>query len=189
MGLRMSLYTQIASHNSLLLGFNKVQESDGAAGIDKVTITAFEEDLENQINLLHNELTYFNYRPQPVIFFERKKADGKTRLLSIFSVRDRVAQSSLMIVLNPIFESEYEKESYGFRKGISREDAARHIYQLYNEGYKWVLDTDIKDYFDSVNHELLFKHLDEILKEAEVIALIKKWVECECFVDKKKKTV
>lgn len=185
----MSLYSQIISHNSLLLGFNKVQESDGAAGIDKITISDFEADLENQINRLNDELKHFSYIPQPVIFFERQKKDGKKRLLSIFCVRDRTAQSAAMIVLNPIFEAEYEKESFGFRKGISREDAAREIYRLYKEGYKWVLDADIKDYFDSVDHELLFKRLELFIKEPQVIRLIKKWVECECLFGKQKKKV
>lgn len=185
----MSLYTQIAAHNSLILGFNKVQESDGVAGIDNISIIDFESDLENQVNLLHEELKHFSYKPQPVIFFERLKHDGSKRLLSLFCVRDRVAQSSAMLVLNPVFEAEYEKESFGFRKGMSRETAAREIYKLYNEGYKWILDADIKEYFDSVDHEILFKRLEQVIKEQEVIRLIKKWVECECLIDKKKKKI
>lgn len=185
----MLLYSQIASHAFLLKGFNQVQQSDGSAGIDKVTIESFESDLENQINLLHNELTFFQYKPKPVIFFERLKENGKVRLLSIFSVRDRVAQSSAFIALNPIFEKQFEEESFGFRKGLSREDAAREIYQLYNQGYKWIVDADIKNYFDTVDHKILFEKLNLIIHEKEVIDLLRKWIQAECTLGMKRKRI
>jgi CRISPR-associated protein Cas1 len=185
----MSLYSQIASHAYLLKGFDQVQQSDGAAGYDKVTIESFENDLENQINLLHNELTYFQYKPKPVIFFERLKENGKIRLLSIFSVRDRVAQSSAFIVLNPIFDKQFEKESFGFRKGLSRENAAKEIYKLYNQGYRWIVDADIKNYFDSVDHKILFDKLNAIIAEKEVINLLRKWIQAECIIGGKRKRI
>lgn len=185
----MSLYYQIALHAYLLKGFDQVQQSDGAAGYDKVTIESFENDLENQINLLHNELTFFQYKPKPVIFFERLKENGKKRLLSIFAVRDRVVQSSVMFVLNPIFEEQFEKESFGYRKGISREAAAKEIYKLYNQGYKWIVDADIKSYFDSVDHKILFDKLNAVIAEKEVINLLRKWIQAECYIGRKKKRI
>lgn len=185
----MSLYTQISSHAFLLKGFDQVQQSDGAAGYDKVSIEAFENDLENQINLLHNELTLFQYKPKPVIFFERMKENGKKRLLSIFSVRDRVVQSSVFLNLNPIFEKQFEKESFGFRKGLSREDAADEIYKLYKDGYKWIVDADIKSYFDSVDHKILFEKLGALVTEKEVIGLMRKWIQAECIVGTKRKRI
>jgi CRISPR-associated protein Cas1 len=185
----MLLYSQIASHAFLLRGFDKVEQSDGSAGIDKVTIESFETDLENQINLLHNELSFFQYKPNPILFFERTKENGNKRLLSIFSVRDRVAQSSAFLVLNPLFEKQFEKESFGFRKGLSREDAAREIYQLYNLGYKWIVDADIKNYFDTVDHKILFEKLNLLINEKEVIALLRKWIQAECTIGKKRKRI
>lgn len=185
----MSLFPQIASHKYLIKGFEQVQQNDGSSGFDKVTIESFDSDLENQINLLHNELIFFQYKPQPVIFFERLKENGKKRLLSIFSVRDRVVQSSAMIVLNPIFEEQFEKESFGFRKGISREDAAKEIFKLYNSGYKWIVDTDIKNYFDSVDHKILFEKIISIIQEKEVINLLKKWIQAEFVMNGKRKRI
>lgn len=185
----MSLYSQISSHAFLLKGFDKVQRSDGTAGYDRITIESFEKDLENQINMLHNELKDFYYKPQPVIFFERLKADGKKRLLSIFSVRDRVVQSSAFIVLNPFFDKEFEKESFGFRKGLSRETAAKEIYHLYNQGYKWIVDADIKNYFDSVDHKLLFEKINLIIDEKDVIDLLRKWIQAQFFMGKNKKRI
>ncbi|MEW6652014.1 MAG: CRISPR-associated endonuclease Cas1 [Bacteroidota bacterium] len=185
----MSLYYQISSQASLLKGFEKVEQSDGSAGFDKTTIESFEADLENQINNLHNELKYFQYKPQPVIFFERIKENNKKRLLSIFSVRDRVVQSSAFIVLNPLFEKEFEKESFGFRKGLSRESAARKIFQFYNKGYKWIVDADIKSYFESVDHKILFEKLNALIKEKEVLDLLRKWVQAEFYLNSKKKKI
>lgn len=185
----MSLYSQISSHAFLLKGFDQVQQSDGAGGYDRITIESFEKDLENQINLLHDELKNFNYNPQPVIFFERLKADGKKRLLSIFSVRDRVVQSSAHIVLNPFFEREFEKESFGFRKGLSREAAAKEIYHLYHQGYKWIVDADIKSYFDSVDHKILFEKISAIVQEKEVLNLLRKWIQAQCIINNKKKRI
>ena len=185
----MELYENIAAIPSLIKGFNQVSANDGAPGFDKVTIYDFEEDLENQIRLLHNELASFNYQPKPVIFFEREKADGGKRLLSIYSVRDRTAQASAMQILNPIFETNYEDESFGFRKGYSRETAARQINKLYEEGFKWIVDADIKQYFDSVNHDLLFEKLNQIVKEKRVIDLLTKWIQAEYIVNGKKNRV
>ncbi|MGD8782032.1 MAG: CRISPR-associated endonuclease Cas1 [Ignavibacteria bacterium] len=185
----MSLYSQIASYNNLISGFHQVKESDGAAGYDRETIIDFENFLEQQIYALHRELTQRIYKPKPVIFFEKKKADGKMRLLSIFSVRDRVVQASAMKVLNPLFESEFENESFGYRKGRSREAAAKEIYTLFNKGYKWIVDADIRSYFDSVNHDLLFNKLEKFIDEKDVTRLIRKWVQAECIINSKKKKI
>ncbi|NMB80800.1 MAG: CRISPR-associated endonuclease Cas1, partial [Ignavibacteria bacterium] len=119
----------------------------------------------------------------------RLKADGKKRLLSIFSVRDRVVQSSAHIVLNPFFEREFEKESFGFRKGLSREAAAKEIYHLYHQGYKWIVDADIKSYFDSVDHKILFEKISTIVQEKEVFNLLRKWIQAQCIINNKKKRI
>lgn len=180
----MTLYNEVISKNSLINGFSRVKDNDGCAGYDNQTVEQFEEDFEHNINRLNTELKKYTYKPQPVIFFERKKENGKSRLLSIFSIRDRVVQSSSYIVLNPLFENEFEKESFGFRKGISRENAARKIYSYYNEGYRWILDADIKQFFDSVDHEILLAELMKIIPDKNLLALLKKWIKAECIVDK-----
>lgn len=185
----MSLYNEAISNSSLINGFFRVKENDGCAGYDNQTIEQFEEKFEHNICKLNSELSKQTYKPQPVIFFERKKDNGKIRLLSIFSVRDRVIQSSAFHILNPLFEKEFEKESFGFRKGISREDAARKIYGYYSEGYKWILDADIKQFFDSVNHEILFTKLIRIIPDKKVISLLKRWINAECFVEGKRKKI
>lgn len=180
----MTLYNKVIAKSSLINGFFRVKENDGCAGYDKQTIENFEENFELNINKLNTELRKNSYTPQPVIFFERKKENGKIRLLSIFSVRDRIVQSSAFEILNPYFEKEFEKESFGFRKGISREDAARKIYSYYNEGYRWILDADIKQFFDSVDHDILFEKLNAIIQDKGLMSLLKKWIKAECIFEK-----
>src|SRR3972149_9978855 len=182
----MSLYSQISSYSSLIQGFDKVMESDGVPGSDGISIITFDENLEEQINRLRAELLNFNYKPKPLLMFERLKADGSKRRLLIFSVRDRVVQSSAYIVLNPLIDEQFEKESFAYRKGLSRETAARKINYLYNQGYTWIVDADIRKFFDSINHELLLKRCEEIIKEKEVLQLIEKWIKAEYSCDGKK---
>jgi CRISPR-associated protein Cas1 len=167
-------------------GFNKVCESDGAEGYDGVSIDEFNENLESNINSLHYELTYNYYKPKPATLFEKKKSTGKIRRLFIYSVRDRVVQASTMQTLTPLFEAELEKESFAFRKGFSRESAARRIYSLYNDGYIWALDADISNFFDKVNHQILFERFREIINEDRVINLISKWVKTEYIFNDKR---
>ncbi len=185
----MTLFEQIASHSFLVQGFNNVQRNDGAAGIDNITIYDFEADLKNQIDQLHNELISFMYKPNALIMFERKKADGKIRLLSIPTVRDRVVQSSAYIVLEPIIDSEFEKISYAYRKGYSRESAARKINYLYRQGFEWIVDADISEFFNSVSHEILMNRFVQIISEKEVIRLIKNWLQCESILKNERKKI
>lgn len=175
----MKLYKQIASYSNLVHGFDKVSENDGMPGTDGVSINAFEESLHESITLLKNQLDSFSYKPEPLLMLERSKADGGKRILLIPSVKDRVVQSSAYSVLYPIIDQELEDDSYAYRQGYSREAAVRKIHNLSEQGYKWILDADITHYFDRIDHDLLFKKLEEIIDEKPVINLLNKWVKAE----------
>jgi len=181
-----SLYTRIASLTVLLEGFYRVRENDGIAGIDGVTIEDFEGDLQANVERLHRDLVSFRYRPKPLIGFEVKKADGRIRFLTVPAVRDRVAQSAARLVLDPIIDRELEKASFAYRKGYSREAAARRIHALHNQGYEWIVDADIRQFFDRVDHDLLLYRLKEVVPEPEIIDLMRKWIEADCFYDGKR---
>ena len=185
----MTYYEQIASYSSLIKGFDKVLESDGAPGSDGISIITFEDNLEEQINKLRAELMNFNYKPKPLIVFERLKQDGSKRRLMIPAVRDRVVQSSAYIVLNPIIDAELEKESYAYRHGISRETAARKINRLYEDGYTWIVDADVRKYFDNINHDLLFQRFEEIIPEKDVRNLFESWIKAEFLINGKKERI
>lgn len=182
----MDLYTKIASYPSLLNGFYHVKESDGVAGLDGISIEDFEDDIQNQISCLHKELNSGTYKPGILLTFERKTDSGKIRLLNILNVRDRVAQSAALYVLEPIIDSELEKESFAYRKGFSREGAAQQISYLYKQGYCWILDADIEKFFDRVEHSILLNKLRCVVDNSKTIELIKKWIQPEYLYKNKK---
>ncbi|MBZ0198361.1 MAG: CRISPR-associated endonuclease Cas1 [Ignavibacteriaceae bacterium] len=192
----MEFYNQIISYPSLLYGYYRVKENDGAAGVDRVTVDAFEDNLQKNISRLNYELTVGKYQPLPLLAFERKdppesnssksSRDDKIRLLTIPAVRDRVIQSSALNILEPIIDSELEDESFAYRKGFSREGAARRINNLFNKGYCWLLDADIRKFFDTVDHTILFTRLATLLNDDMAIELIKKWVQAEYIFKNKK---
>lgn len=192
----MNLYTQIISYPSLLYGYYRVKESDGAAGVDGVTIDDYDENLQTNINRLKYELDSGKYQPLPLLAFEKKtkpewkssqkRRENKIRLLTIPAVRDRVIQASVLNILEPIIDSELENESFAYRKGFSREGAARRINNLFNRGYCWLLDADIRKFFDTVDHTILFTRLASILNDNDCIELIKKWIKAEYILNGKK---
>jgi len=182
----LNTYEQIASYNSLLNGFYRVKESDGAPGLDGISIDDFEDDLQNNINLLYKKLISHTYKPGLLLTFERKTSTGKIRLLNILNVCDRVAQAAALYVLEPIIDAELERESFAYRKGYSREAAARRIHYLYKKGYCWILDADIEKFFDRIDHSILIKKLNSIIHDSDVIELIRTWIEPEYLYKNKK---
>ena len=191
----MEIYTQIISYPALLYGYYRVKESDGAAGIDGVELEDFEEDLQKNITRLNYQLTSGKYKPLPLLAFEKKTLPEwntkkttvpKIRLLTIPAVRDRIVQAAALNILEPIIDAELEDESFAYRKGFSRESAARRINLLFNKGYTWLLDADIRKFFDSVDHDILFTRLGSIVNDGKLLELIKNWIQCEYVFNNKK---
>ncbi|MBU2574100.1 MAG: group II intron reverse transcriptase/maturase, partial [Elusimicrobia bacterium] len=121
-----------------------------------MTLEAVREyGVERLLAELRQNLKTGKYRPQPVLRRYIPKGDGKKRPLGIPTVRDRVAQASVKLVLEPIFEADFKASSYGFRPRHSTTQALENIRELANHGYNHVLDADIRDYFGSINQELL----------------------------------
>src|SRR5206468_10071802 len=125
-------------------------------GVDRVTIRMFEAHLEENLKRLSESLKEGSYRPQAL----RRMWIGKTgsrekRPLGIPTVRDRVVQTALRHVLEPIFERDFAAQSYGFRPNRGCKDALRRVDQLLRAGYTWVVDADLKSYFDTIPHEQL----------------------------------
>lgn len=182
----MKLFSELISFPSLIAGFHKVLENDAAPGWDKVTVDDFENDLQKQIGRLYMELKSGKYRPQPLLTFERSSPSGKKRLLNIVSVRDRVIQSAATAVLEPLIEGELSEVNFAYRKGFSRESAARVINKHFREGYVWILDADIRGFFDSVNHSLLLKRFLELTGDAKFTRLVEMWIKAECIFNGKR---
>ncbi len=157
--------------------WERVRANGGAPGLDGKTIQAVEEHgVEEFLKGIQKDLMAGEYWPEPVRRRYIPKPDGKQRPLGIPTVRDRVVQAAAKLVLEPIFEADFEGCSYGFRPGRSATDALEAIRKAANAGYNWVVDADIEKYFDSIDHELLMGAVQKRVSDRRVLKLIRRWL-------------
>lgn len=152
------LYDKVCRWEVLWTSWIRVQRNKGAPGVDGRTILTIKKDGETKfIREIQKELTEKRYKPQPIrrVFIE--KANGKLRPLGIPTVRDRIVQGAVKLVLEPIFEANFMDESYGFRPNRSCQQALRSIRKWVTYGYSTVIDADIASYFDTIDHERLIR--------------------------------
>jgi group II intron reverse transcriptase/maturase len=155
--------------------FKKVKANQGAAGVDGQTIAGFEADLSNNLYELWNRLSSGSYFPPPVRRVEIPKVDGGTRPLGIPTVADRVAQEVVRRYLEPRLEPAFHADSYGYRPGKSAIDAVRQARQRCWR-YDWVLDLDVKAYFDSIDWELMLRAVRRHTNQPWVLLYIERWL-------------
>jgi group II intron reverse transcriptase/maturase len=155
--------------------FKRVKANQGAAGVDRQSIADFEADLSNNLYKLWNRLSSGSYFPPPVRRVDIPKADGGTRPLGIPTVADRIAQEVARRYLEPCLEAVFHTDSYGYRPGRSAIDAVRQARQRCWR-YDWVLDIDVKGYFDSIDWELLLKAVRHHTNCAWVLLYIERWL-------------
>ncbi|HYW83843.1 MAG TPA: reverse transcriptase domain-containing protein, partial [Spirochaetia bacterium] len=145
---------------NLRKAFERVRANGGAAGVDQVTVEEFEGHLEANLEKLSRSLRNGSYRPQAIRrVWIPKPGSKEQRPLGIPTVGDRVVQAAVRAVLEPIFERDFAAQSYGFRPNRGCQDALRCVDTLLKEGYNWVVDADLKSYFDSIPHAAL---LDQV---------------------------
>jgi CRISP-associated protein Cas1 len=173
------LYNQMAMPETIFQAWYKVASNDGRPGWDNTSIQDYSLRLEENLKALSHALLTGTYRQGPLLKLVMLKPDGKERVLLIPGVIDRVAQTAAAIVLSPIIEAELGNCTFAYRPGISREGAAREIDRLHREGYQWVLDADIRNFFDNVRHDLLFQRLVELVDDKEMISLLHRWLTAE----------
>jgi RNA-directed DNA polymerase len=159
---------------NLRAAFARVKANRGGAGVDHQTSEMFGRDLEANLEKLAQTLRDGTYRPQAVRReWIPKPGSREQRPLGIPTVRDRVVQTALRSVLEPIFERNFAEHSYGFRPKRSCKDALRRVNYLLNEGYGWVVDADLKSYFDTIPHEPLMRRVREQVADGRVLELLK----------------
>jgi len=162
------------SMENLHLAAKRVIANGGSPGIDGQTIQQFEARLEKNLRELRRELMDGTYTPRPGKMVHIPKPGRKEkRLLVIPVVRDRVAQAALYHVLGPIFESDFVEQSYGFRPGRGCLDALRQTISLLEQGHIFVVDADIKSFFDTIPHELLMELVRAKVQDRRVLTLIR----------------
>jgi RNA-directed DNA polymerase len=155
--------------------FKKVKANQGAAGVDGQSVSDFEADLSNNLYKLWNRMSSGSYFPPPVRRVDIPKDDGRTRPLGIPTVGDRIAQEVVKRYLEPRLEPIFHADSYGYRPGRSAIDALRKARQRCWR-YDWVLDIDVKSYFDSIDWALLLKAVRKHTDCPWVLLYIERWL-------------
>lgn len=171
-----SLIDKVYAPATLTAAWAKVRGNDGAAGVDGQSIERFASGAEQYLSELSEELRNGSYRPQPIRRVEIAKGDGRTRPLGIPTVKDRIAQTALKLVIEPIFEATFRPNSYGFRPGRSCRDALREVDRWLKEGFGFVVDADLESYFDSIPHERLMERVEERISDGRVLELVRRWL-------------
>jgi len=167
-----SLIDKVYRGKTLKAAWHKVRENAGAAGVDEQSVKQFGFREEVYLAELEQALKNGEYRPEPIKRVEIPKGGGKLRPLGIPVVKDRIVQTALKLVIEPIFEHEFEESSYGFRPQRSCKDALRQIDELIEQGFTHVVDADLESYFDTIPHGQLMRQIEERISDGRVLELI-----------------
>jgi RNA-directed DNA polymerase len=174
-----SLIDKVTAPATLQVAWAKVRANRGAAGVDGQSVERFERQAELYLSELADGLRDGSYRPQPVRRVEIPKGDGRTRPLGIPAVKDRIVQTALKLVIEPIFEVRFCPTSYGFRPGRGCKDGLREVDRLIEQGYTFVVDADLESYFDTIPHERLMHRVEERISDGRVLALVRAFLDQE----------
>jgi len=175
-----SLIDKVYAMPNLRAAYAEVKANRGGAGVDHQSLEMFGANLEENLRRLSESLRNGTYRPQAIRrTYIPKPGKKELRPLGIPTVRDRVAQAALRHVLEPIFERDFAEHSYGFRPGRSCKDALRRVTVLLEQGYTWVVDADLKSYFDTIPHGRLMDRVQAKVADGRVLGLIEAYLKQE----------
>ena len=175
-----SLIDKVHGDRTLELAWAKVRANAGGSGVDRITVERFAQDCPRGLLDLKEQLRTASYQPRPVKrVWIPKPGTNQQRPLGIPTVRDRIVQTALRMVIEPIFEHQFAEHSYGFRPGRGCKDALRRVQALLDEGCAWVVDADLKGYFDTIPKERLMDRVRERIADGRVLDLIQGYLDQE----------
>jgi RNA-directed DNA polymerase len=173
-----SLIDKVYAERTLEQAWEKVRTNAGGSGVDRITIARFAKDCPRGLLDLKEQLRTTRYQPLPVKrVWIPKPGTNLKRPLGIPAVRDRIVQTALRMVIEPIFEHRFAEHSYGFRPGRGCKDALRRVQTLLDEGCTWIVDADLKSYFDTIPKDRLMRRVEERLADGRVLALIRSYLD------------
>ena len=171
------LMSQVVERSNLARALKRVRRNQGSAGIEGMTVEQWEPYLRGHWHGIREALLAGTYQPSAVRHHEIPKADGRVRTLGIPTVLDRFIQQAVLQVLQPRFDPTFSESSYGFRPGRKAHDAIGQAQRYVQSGRHWVVDVDLAQFFDRVNHDVLMGELHHRITDRRVLALIRRYLE------------
>lgn len=172
----INLIDKVINDDNLWNAYAKVKSNKGAPGVDGITVDQLKGHMVKYFQPLKRKLKEGTYKPQPVKRVAIPKPDGSKRYLGIPTVLDRVVQQAILQVIEPIIDPKFSEHSFGFRKGRNAHQAIKLAEQYYEEGYRVVVDCDLKSYFDTIHHQRVHAYLEEFISDKMVLKLIWKFL-------------
>ena len=172
----MELLEKILAKDNMNQAYKKVVSNKGVAGVDGITVEEVDSYIRENKERIFNKIRKRYYKPKPVLRVQIPKDNGKKRNLGIPTVMDRIIQQAMVQVLSPIFEKQFNENSYGFRPGRSCEQAIIKALEYLNDGYDWIVDIDLERFFDTVNQDRLITIIGKTIKDGDVVSLIRKYL-------------
>src|SRR5258708_7039256 len=182
-----SLMDKVSRLETLGLGWAQVERNAGAAGVDRMSVERFAHARDYYLAELAGALRDGSYRPQPVRRVYIPKGKGQ-RPLGIPAVKDRVVHGAVKLVIETIFEDEFEPRSFGFRQGLGCKDALREVDRHLKAGYFWVVDADLQSYFDTIPHASLLAKVANRIADGRVLGLVQQFLKQDIMEDMKRWT-
>jgi RNA-directed DNA polymerase len=179
----MDLMEQIIERSNLARALKRVRQNQGSAGTDGMTVDELVPYLMRQWPVIREQLLAGRYQPSMVRQHEIPKSGGGMRTLGIPTVLDRFIQQAVLQVLQPRFDPTFSESSYGFRPGRRAHDAVRQAQRYVQSGHRWVVDVDLAQFFDRVNHDVLMGKLNQRITDRRVLALIRRYLEAGMMVN------
>lgn len=176
---------EVLSASNMQRAYKQIQRNNGSPGADGMSFAQLSDYLKVNWESIACKVRNQDYHPQAILGVEIPKSNGKTRLLGIPSLTERLLQQAANQLMSSIFEPDFRENSYGFRPGRNAHQAVKQAQQNINEGYQYILDIDLKNFFDEVRHELLLELVYRQVKCPQTLRLLRKWLKAPMLLNGK----